>query len=114
MTPTQISNFLDGAIRSRISVRLIAEQHIALSRAIKEPQTNCSNVGVVNSICSPFEMIKTCGSYVSELCDATLGESPSIVIDGHADSTFAYVVVQFHLSPPNDRAVMFLYIWNIF
>lgn len=91
MSPIQISNFLDGAIRNRISVRLIAEQHIALSQALDNPDTDLSHVGVVDLKCSPREMIRMCGSFVSELCEATLGASPSIVIDGHADATFAYV-----------------------
>jgi len=91
MTPTEISNFLDGAIRNRISVRLIAEQHIALSQAIDDPQKSNAHVGVIDLTCSPSKMIKTCGAFVEELCNATLGASPSIVIDGHADATFAYV-----------------------
>lgn len=91
MSPTQISNFLDGAIRNRISVRLIAEQHIALSQALDNPDTKTSHIGVVNMKCSPKAMIKMCGSYVSELCEATLGASPSIVIDGYQDATFACV-----------------------
>jgi 26S proteasome regulatory subunit T1 len=91
MSPTQISSFLDGAIRNRISVRLIAEQHIALSQALNNPDANTSHVGVVDMRCSPKVMISMCGSFVSELCEATLGASPSIVIDGHPDATFAYV-----------------------
>ncbi|KAG5637866.1 hypothetical protein H0H81_002905 [Sphagnurus paluster] len=93
MSPTQISMFLDGAIRNRISVRLIAEQHIALSQALDNPDADTSYVGVVDMKCSPKAMIKMCGSYVSELCEATLGSAPSIIIDGDADSTFAYVPV---------------------
>jgi 26S proteasome regulatory subunit T1 len=89
MTPSGIGDFLDGAIRNRISVRLIAEQHITLSQAISDPQINCNDVGVVDVACSPSGMINMCGSFVSQLCDATLGESPPIVIDGHSDSTFA-------------------------
>lgn len=34
-------------------------------------------------------MIGVCGSFVSDLCEATLGASPHIVIDGDADATFA-------------------------
>ncbi|GLB35191.1 putative 26S proteasome subunit P45 [Lyophyllum shimeji] len=93
MSPTQISNFLDGAIRNRISVRLIAEQHIALSQALENPDANSSHVGVVDLECSPKAMVKMCGSFVSDLCEATLGTSPSIVINGHTDATFAYVPV---------------------
>lgn len=88
MSPTQISNFLDGAIRNRISVRLIAEQHITLSKALAEAVDIDSYVGVVDAQCSPRQMIKMCGSFVSELCEATLGASPEIVIDGDVDATF--------------------------
>jgi 26S proteasome regulatory subunit T1 len=85
----QISDFLDRAIRNRIAVRLIAEQHVALSRALKVSEDSGTHVGVVNMACSPTEMIKMCGSFVSDLCEATLGASPSIVIDGHPNATFA-------------------------
>ncbi|KAF8892665.1 hypothetical protein BD779DRAFT_1661335 [Infundibulicybe gibba] len=93
MSPTQITNFLDGAIRNRISVRLIAEQHIAISQALNNPEANTTHLGVVDMQCSPRAMIQMCGSYVTELCEATLGASPSIVIDGHPDATFPYVPV---------------------
>ena len=70
-------------------MRLIAEQHIALSRAIDNPKA--AKGGVVDMQCSPQEMIAMCGSFVSELCEATLGVSPSIKIDGSPEATFAYV-----------------------
>ena len=88
MTAIQINDFLDGTIRNRISVRLIAEQHIAVSQAIRSPQP-ATNIGVVDLHCSPTKAIKSCESFVKELCDATLGESPAVVIDGHTDCTFA-------------------------
>lgn len=94
MSPTQISSFLDGAIRNRMGVRLIAEQHIALSRALELSKGGSSfHHGVVNMNCSPAEMIRMCGSFVSELCEATLGTAPTIVINGHPDATFAYIPV---------------------
>ena len=94
-----MSDFLDGAIRNRISVRLIAEQHIALSHAVQTPAPNRSvtRVGVVDMTCSPTRMIGMCGSYVSELCEATLGASPKIVIDGCPESTFTCAGL-FHFS----------------
>ncbi|KAJ3737435.1 P-loop containing nucleoside triphosphate hydrolase protein [Lentinula guzmanii] len=91
MSNAQISEFLDGAIRNRISVRLIAEQHISLSRAIHDSEN--LNVGVVNTHCSPADMVRMCGSFVGELCEATLGASPVIVIEGDRDASFAYVPV---------------------
>ncbi|KAG1760054.1 hypothetical protein EDD22DRAFT_971318 [Suillus occidentalis] len=98
MSPTQISNFLDGAIRSRISVRLIAEQHIALSHALRTDHGAAEagvfvHNGVIDPKCSPAVMVRMCGAFVSELCEATLGASPNITIDGCPEATFAYVPV---------------------
>ncbi|PBK77745.1 26S proteasome subunit P45 [Armillaria solidipes] len=92
LSPTQVSHFLDGAIRNRISVRLMAEQHIALSDALKS-QNHTSQVGVIDGKCSPADMIRSCGSFVKELCEATLGSSPTISINGVVDATFPYVPV---------------------
>ncbi|KAG7452912.1 26S proteasome subunit P45 [Guyanagaster necrorhizus] len=92
LSPTQVSHFLDGAIRNRISVRLMAEQHIVLSDAL-ESQSHTSPVGVIDRMCSPAHMIRSCGSFVKELCEATLGASPAISINGVVDATFPYVPV---------------------
>ncbi|KZV91582.1 alpha-ketoacid dehydrogenase kinase [Exidia glandulosa HHB12029] len=91
MTPEEITAFLDNAIRSRIVVRLIAEQHIAISNT-PDPLDD-DIVGVVNNRCSPAEMVKTCASFVAEMCDATVGASPNCVLDGDVNATFAYVQV---------------------
>ncbi|KAI8998917.1 26S proteasome subunit P45 [Trametes punicea] len=93
MAPEQINEFLDSTIRNRIAVRLIAEQHIAISRDLARGDGASNHLGVVDLACSPKEMIGVCGSFVSDLCEATLGASPQIVIDGDADATFAYVPV---------------------
>jgi len=94
MSSEQISNFLDAAIRNRIAVRLIAEQHIVLSHALQNPE-HASNtyVGIINMALSPVEMIRMCASFVSELCEASLGAAPSIIIDGATNATFAYVPI---------------------
>ncbi|KAF8964083.1 branched-chain alpha-ketoacid dehydrogenase [Flammula alnicola] len=76
MSPKQISDFLDGAIRNRISVRLIAEQHIAVSQALSYPNDRSPYVGIVDMNCSPKSMIKMCGSFVTELCEASLATQP--------------------------------------
>jgi 26S proteasome regulatory subunit T1 len=91
MSSEQISNFLNAAIRNRIAVRLIAEQHIVLSHALQNPEQANADVGIVNMALSPVEMIRMCGSFVSELCEATLGAAPPIIIDGATDATFACV-----------------------
>lgn len=93
MSPAQISVFLDQAIRTRIGVRLIAEQHIALSRALREsPLVPLNDVGVVDLTCSPAQMIRICSKFVTDLCEATLGASPSLVLEGDVEATFAWVI----------------------
>lgn len=89
MSPVAITEFLDGAIRNRIDVRLLAEEHIAISRALREPQRTEERLGVIHTRCSPRYMIGMVGSFVSELCEATLGAAPAIEIDGEADATFS-------------------------
>ncbi|CAG7845900.1 SubName: Full=Related to branched-chain alpha-ketoacid dehydrogenase kinase, mitochondrial {ECO:0000313/EMBL:CCA77951.1} [Serendipita indica DSM 11827] len=101
MRPEVISSFLDGAIRSRIAIRFIAEQHIALTRALKlHPGTQTvpsleptHSRGVVDSECSPFEMVNLCTTFVHELCVGTFGMAPDVTIDGMTDVTFPYVPV---------------------
>lgn len=97
MTPGAINEFLDTAIRNRIAVRLIAEQHIALSDALSEYGHQGKHDGVVDMNCSPADMVRACSIIVSEMCEATFGASPEVVIDGHVNSTFAYVhfLIQF-------------------
>lgn len=90
MSTDQVSEFLNSAIRNRIAVRLLAEQHIALSRDLQNPQSNAKDhIGVVQMACSPKKMIQMCGSFVSDLCEATLGTSPQIILDGETNATFA-------------------------
>lgn len=91
MPPEEVNAFLDGAIRNRISVRLIAEQHIALTHALHHPPHDGKAVGVVDTNCSPKKMIDMCGSFVTDLCYATLGNAPRIVLDGFPEATFASV-----------------------
>ena len=58
LTPEQISQFLDGVIRNKIAVRLIAEQHIAWSRALQYPNLMKDHVGVIDLKCCPMELIR--------------------------------------------------------
>ncbi|KAH7108318.1 branched-chain alpha-ketoacid dehydrogenase [Auriculariales sp. MPI-PUGE-AT-0066] len=91
MTPEEIKLFLDSAIRSRIAVRLFCEQHIAVSQAVQHPDEPHS---VVDMTCSPADMVRSCTSFVSEMCDATVGASPACILDGDVDATFACVLLK--------------------
>lgn len=101
-----ITQFLDRAIRNRISLRLTAEQHISLSAAsvphllsssssssststdlapAAEQQTeagtpNPNRVGILDLALSPVSMVQTCAEYVTLLCDSTYGVCPRFCI----------------------------------
>ncbi|GAA6014653.1 hypothetical protein JCM10207_006891 [Rhodosporidiobolus poonsookiae] len=107
-----ITDFLDRAIRNRISLRLMAEQHLSLSAASlpslrpsedgetapapsspKDPRVepsarppssslSASRVGVLDLALSPHELITTCAEYVSLLCESTYGVAPNYRIEG--------------------------------
>ncbi|KAG9007364.1 26S proteasome regulatory subunit 7 [Tulasnella sp. JGI-2019a] len=95
MTPEKTSAFLNLAIRDRIALRLIAEQHIAISYSLRDVGHNdrTRDVGVIDRKTSPKALIKMCGRFVSELSEASLGSSPELKLEGQLDATFAYVPV---------------------
>jgi hypothetical protein len=97
MSSNAISMFLDGAIHSRIGIRLIAEQHLALSYAHKTGQTsNPNSVGIIDTKVNAYDLIQTCADFVGDLCESTLGVQPELHIEGDRDATF--VGVASHLS----------------
>lgn len=90
MTPEKTSAFLDNAIRDRIALRLIAEQHISISQGLRDSERRERDVvGVIDKKTSPRDLIKMCSRFVSELSEATLGATPSLVLEGDVDATFA-------------------------
>lgn len=97
MPSAAISTFLDGAIHSRIGIRLIAEQHLALSHAYATDKTATPHsVGIIDTQVNAYDLIKQDSEFVEELCESTLGESPEIRIEGDRKATF--VGVASHLS----------------
>lgn len=99
MATEDIKRFLDDMIRARIGIRLIAEQAISLREQRHEHETSSVDtphddiVGVVHTELRPADLIKTCASFVQELCDVNYGSSPEVVINGQTDTTFTYVPV---------------------
>ncbi|KAF9133079.1 hypothetical protein BGW39_010611 [Mortierella sp. 14UC] len=99
MAKEDIKRFLDDMIRARIGIRLIAEQAISLREQRHEDETSPVEtphddiVGVVHTELRPADLIKTCASFVQELCDVNYGSSPEVVINGQTDTTFTYVPV---------------------
>ncbi|KAK0562091.1 hypothetical protein OC861_005496 [Tilletia horrida] len=99
MSKHDIAAFLDAAIHSRIAIRLIGEQHLALTDAMSRTNTKpgriaanappSSSVGVIDTALNPARIVKMCASYVHDLCEGTLGAAPQLIIEGDESSTYA-------------------------
>ncbi|KAE8209605.1 hypothetical protein CF327_g6426 [Tilletia walkeri] len=101
MSKADIAAFLDAAIHSRIAIRLIGEQHLALTAAAKVSRSaaavaisprsaaSSSSVGVIDTELNPARIVRMCASYVHDLCEGTLGAAPALIIEGNEDSTYA-------------------------
>lgn len=97
MSPDEIAAFLNQTITSRIGIRLIAEQYVAISRSAtgltgpSEVMGQAGRIpgGIIDPECSPERMVRMCAAFVSSLCDASFGASPDIRIDGIVDAKFA-------------------------
>ncbi|KAK4213787.1 branched-chain alpha-ketoacid dehydrogenase [Rhypophila decipiens] len=101
ISATEVTRFLDEHLRARIGTRLVAEQHIALhfsSQPHFDPgasPTPCpehpSYIGVIDTALRPASVVDSCGGFVADICELNYGVRPEWVIDGEADTTFAFV-----------------------
>lgn len=100
ISPADVTRFLDEHLRARIGTRLIAEQHIALhisSQPHCGPESkyvhdgSSSHIGVIDTALRPAEIIRSCESFVSEICELKYGVRPSVIINGQSDTQLAHV-----------------------
>lgn len=102
MKPEDMDKFMNTVLRSRISRRTIAEQHLALTETFKSPwhfpdakPTESEFVGEVFLKCNAKEVVSRCGKQVQALAGAAYGPStilPEIKLEGHLDATFPYIL----------------------
>lgn len=91
----------------RISRRVIAEQHLALTETYHSPRNspdaqphfdyNIEYVGEVFLKCNAREVVQECGNLAKSLAAEAYGAScflPEIVLGGHLDATFPYILSQ--------------------
>lgn len=89
----------------RISRRVIAEQHLALTETFNSPwhfpdakyqqDPNLDCVGEVFLRCNAREVVTECGERAKDLARAAYGASadlPEIQLEGHLDATFPYIL----------------------
>ncbi|KAL2062654.1 hypothetical protein VTL71DRAFT_5726 [Oculimacula yallundae] len=108
MKPEDMDKFMNTILRSRISRRVIAEQHLALTETFHSPWhfpdaaplsaptgAHTEFVGEVFLKCNAREVVQRCFSAVSSLCLLTYGPStplPALKLSGHLDATFPYIL----------------------
>lgn len=101
LPPEQIDDFMNKALMSRIARRVVAEQHIALTKKFNSPSFESCNeqVGVVSIECDPELAVQKCASLASELVSKSYQKVhgkqvpalPGLVIDGHKKIRFPFV-----------------------
>lgn len=101
VSPDTMDNFIQAMLRARISRRVIAEQHLALTETFNSPwhvpQPSSENefVGEVLLRCNAKELIERCGRVTRDMCKTSAGDDPAIPeirIQGHTTATFPYVL----------------------
>lgn len=102
----ECDRFMTTLLRSRISRRVIAEQHLAITETFHSPWhfPNAKKpagglveddfVGEIFLKCNAKEIIEKCAATASELTAKAYGDQvkiPKIILQGHLDTTFPYI-----------------------
>ncbi|KAK0752157.1 branched-chain alpha-ketoacid dehydrogenase kinase [Schizothecium vesticola] len=97
-----LDKFMNTILRSRISRRVIAEQHLALTDTFHAPWfspgaklSESEFIGEVFLKCVARDVIARCGAATREILQRAYGPStplPEIRIDGHLDASFPYIL----------------------
>ncbi|KAL1860324.1 hypothetical protein VTK73DRAFT_7377 [Phialemonium thermophilum] len=98
----RLDKFMNTILRSRISRRVIAEQHLALTEAFKSAGhsrgVNLSDsefIGKVFLKCVARDVVERCGRAIREISQHTYGPDvtiPKIKIDGHLGASFPFII----------------------
>ncbi|KAF2095808.1 alpha-ketoacid dehydrogenase kinase [Rhizodiscina lignyota] len=105
MRPEETDKFMTTMLRNRISRRVIAEQHLALTDTFNSPwhfpnanprdDANLDFVGEVFLRCNAKEVVERVAATTQNLMRETYGEDikvPEVKLQGHMDATFPYIL----------------------
>ncbi|KAK4185019.1 branched-chain alpha-ketoacid dehydrogenase kinase [Podospora australis] len=102
MEAAALDKFMNTILRSRISRRVIAEQHLALTDTFHEPWfspgaklSDNESIGEVFLKCLAKDVVTRCGDTVLDLTRQAYGADvalPEIKIEGHLDANFPYIL----------------------
>lgn len=100
LSPEACDRLMTTMLRSRISRRVIAEQHLALTESFHSPNPQKQGedednfVGQVLLKCSASEIVSSCAANMTRLVRRAYGRNvkvPKVVLSGDVDSTFPYI-----------------------
>lgn len=85
-TKWDFSSFLDRFYMSRISIRMLMGQYIAIhGRAMK------GQVGIITEALKPADVVRQAATDAGNLCAYYYGEEPAVAIEGDVETSLAYV-----------------------
>jgi pyruvate dehydrogenase kinase 2/3/4 len=87
-------NFLDRFYMSRIGMRVLIGQYLAL----RQPPVE-NYVGIICSQTSPYEIVKRAIDDAAFMCTRKYGEAPDVIMTGRLDLTFPYVPTHLRTYP---------------
>ncbi|CAH9114899.1 unnamed protein product [Cuscuta epithymum] len=89
----EIHQFLDRFYMSRIGIRMLIGQHVALHDP--NPPPDC--IGYIHTKMSPVEVARNASEDARSICLREYGSSPEVSIYGDPSFTFPYVPTHLHL-----------------
>ncbi|KAK1989329.1 branched-chain alpha-ketoacid dehydrogenase [Colletotrichum cereale] len=102
MDAKDLDKFMNTILRSRISRRVIAEQHLALTETYHSPWfspgaklSESEFIGEVFIKCIAKDVIERCTCAVQSLARSTYGqdvEVPEIKVEGHLEASFPFIL----------------------
>ncbi|KAI0036852.1 alpha-ketoacid dehydrogenase kinase N-terminal domain-containing protein [Vararia minispora EC-137] len=91
LPPDQLDSFMRRMLVSRMSRRVLAEHHIALSDAFNGRDHNVDGEGHVGIIYTGLNVEKSVKKCASILRPPSNVQMPEVIIEGHLGTTFAYI-----------------------
>ncbi|XP_060173968.1 pyruvate dehydrogenase (acetyl-transferring) kinase, mitochondrial-like [Lycium barbarum] len=89
----EIHQFLDRFYMSRIGIRMLIGQHVALH----DPNPPPNYLGYIHTKMSPLEVARTASEDARGICLREYGSAPDVNIYGDPDFTFPYVPTHLHM-----------------
>ncbi|PSS00785.1 branched-chain alpha-ketoacid dehydrogenase [Coniella lustricola] len=98
----KLDGFMNAILRSRISRRVIAEQHLSLTETFHSPNfmqgvkvQETDFIGKVFLKCNAADTVRRCGRAVLDLAQSAYGVDvalPEIKLSGHLDANFPFIL----------------------